>query len=96
MHAKRTGLCLYRVFATADDYRLLHALPKFLEALRALSSDTWCSCLHLSTSLVPRAVWDVDDAIPDKGWGPTGDPPPPHDWWDSVVSEFLLGWPAGI
>ena len=32
--AERTGLWLNRVFDTAEDYRLLHALPTFLEALR--------------------------------------------------------------
>ena len=54
--AKRTSLWLNHVSDTAEDYRLQHALPRFLEALRELSPDTWRSCLHVSTSPIPRAV----------------------------------------
>ena len=86
--AKRTGLWRNRVFDTAKDYRLLHALPKFLEARREMSPDTWRSCLHVSTSSIPRAVGDVDDAILDKGLGPIGDFPLSQDLWDSMVLEF--------
>ena len=32
--AKPTGLRLNRIFDTAEDYLLLHALPKFLRVLR--------------------------------------------------------------
>ena len=39
--------------------------------------DTWRFRLHVSTSQVPRAVGEVNDAIPDKGLGPICDPPPP-------------------
>ena len=85
--AKHADLWLNRVFDTAEDYRLLHALPKFLEALGEMSLDTWRSCLHVSTSPVPRVVGEVYDAILDKGLGPIGDPPP-QDLWDSVVPEF--------
>ena len=46
--AKSTGLWLNRVLHTVEDYRLLHALPKFLEARRGLSPDTWRACLHVS------------------------------------------------
>ena len=67
---------LNRVLDTAEDYRLLHALPKFLEALREMSPDTWRSCLHVSNFPVPRAVWDVDDAILD--WADRRPPPPPR------------------
>ena len=42
-----------------------------------MSPDTWRSCLHVSTSLVPQAVGDMDDAISDKGLGPIGDFPSP-------------------
>ena len=75
--AKRIGLWLNSVFDTAQDYRLPHALPNFLEALREMSPDTWRSCLHVSTSSVPRAVGDVNDAILDKGLRPIGDFPLP-------------------
>ena len=86
--AKRIGLWLNRVFDTAEDYRVLHALPKVLEALREMFPYTWRSYLHVSTSPVPRAVGDVDDAILDKGLGQIGDFPLPQDPWDSVVPEF--------
>ena len=86
--AKRIGLWLNRVFDAAEDYRLQHAPPKFLEALREMSPDTWRSCLHVSTPPVPRAVGVVDDTILDKGLGPIGDFPLPQDFWDSVVPEF--------
>ena len=66
----------------------MHALPKFLEALRELSPDTWRSCLHVSTSPFPSAVGGVDDAILDKGLGPIGEFPLPQDLWDFVVPEF--------
>ena len=68
---------LNRVSNTVEDYRLLHALPKFLEALREMSPVAWRSCLHVSTSPVPRALGEVDDAILDKGLGPIGDFPLP-------------------
>ena len=76
--AKHIGVWLDRIFDTAEDYRLLHALPKFLQALRDLSRDTWRSCLHVSTSPIPRATRDVDDAILDKRLGPIGDFPLPR------------------
>ena len=75
--AKRTSLWLNRIFDTAEDYRLLHALPQFLEALRGLSPDRWRSCLHVSTSPAPRAVGDVDKAILDNSLGLNGDFPLP-------------------
>ena len=53
-----------------------------------MSPDTWLSCLHVSTSPVPRAVGDVEVAILDKGLGPIGNFPLPQDLWDSVVPEF--------
>ena len=86
--AERTGLCLNRIFDTVEEYRLLHALPTFPEAPREVSPDTWRSCLHVSTSPIPRAVGDVDDTILDKSLGPIGDFPLPQDLWDSVVPEF--------
>ena len=89
--AKRTGLSLKRVFETAVDYCAQHALPDFLEGVKGLFLDMWCSCLHVSTSPVPWAVGDVDDAILDKGLGPIGDFSLPQDLWDSVVLEFYKG-----
>ena len=89
--AQRTGVWRNRVFDMAEDYCLQHALPKFLEALRGMSPDIWRSCLHVSTSPVPRAVGEVDDAIPDNGLGPIGDIPLPQDLWDSLVPEFCRG-----
>ena len=86
--AECTDLWLNRVFDTSEDYRLLHALPKFLEALQGMSPDTWLSRLHVSTSPVPRAVGEVEDAILDKGMGPMGDFRLPHDLWYLVVAEF--------
>ena len=90
--ARVTGLWLNQVFDTAEDCRLLHALPKVLEALRGLSPDTWCSCLHVSTSPVPRAVGDVDDAILDKGLGPIGDFPLPQDLCFTRTACGTLTW----
>ena len=86
--AKRTDMWLNHVSDTAEDYRLLHGLPKFLVVLGEMSSDTWRSYLHISTSPVPRALGEVDDAILDKGLGPIGGYPLPQDLWDSVVPEF--------
>ena len=75
---------------------MLHALPKFLEALGEMSPNTWRSCLHVSTSPVVREVGEVDDAIPDKGLGPIGDFPLPQDLWDSVVPEFYKDGSQGF
>ena len=63
----------------AHAYRLLHALHKFLEALRGLSPDVWHSCFHLSTSPIPRAVGGVDDI---------GDFPLFQGLWDFRGPEF--------
>ena len=80
--AKRTDLWLNHIFDAVEYYRLLHAVPKFLEALREMSPDTWRSYLHLCTSPYLRAAGDVDDAILDKGLGPIGDFPLPQDALD--------------
>ena len=60
--AKRTDMWLNRVLDTAENCRVIHALPRFLEALGEMPPDTWRACLHGSTSPVPRAAGEVDDA----------------------------------
>ena len=42
----------------------------------------------MSTSPVPQAVRDLDDAILDKGPGSIGNFPLPQDLWDSVVPKY--------
>ena len=64
--AKRTDMWLNRVLDTAEDCRVIHALPRFSEALGEMPPDTWRSRLHVSTSPLPRAVGEVDDA--GVGW----------------------------
>ena len=86
--AKRTNLWPNCVFDTAEDYRVLHVVPKFVEALREMLPGTWRSCLHVFIFPIPQAVGDVDNAILDKGLGPIGDFPLLQDLWDSVVPEF--------
>ena len=77
-----------------QDYRLQHALPKFLEALSELSPDTWHSCLHVSTSPIPRAVGDVDGTILNKGLSPISDFPLPQACgipWSRSFTGMVLG-----
>ena len=86
--AKRIGLWLNRVFDTADDYGLLHALPKFPEVLCEMSPVIWQLYVRVSTSPIPQADWDVDDAIHDKRLGSIGEFFLPQDVCDSVVPDF--------
>ena len=86
--AKRSDMWLNRAFDTAENYRVINTLPRFLEALGEMPPNTWRLCLHVSTSPVPRAVGEVDDASLNKGLGSMGQFPLPHDPSDSVVPEF--------
>ena len=63
---------------------MAQAMPTFLCALQGM---TWELCLHITTSLIPRAVGDVGDEILNRGLGPIGSFPLPHNLWDSVVPD---------
>ena len=63
-------------------------MPTFLRALQGMNPETWESCLHITTSLIPRMVGDVGDDILDWGLGPINSFPLPQDLWDSVVPNF--------
>ena len=88
MVAKRLGLWLNRVFDTAEDFGLRWALPALLSALRTLHPDALEACLHVNTSPIPRFMGVVEDAILDRGLGPTGTHQLPEDLWDVVVPPF--------
>ena len=85
---KHTDLWLNRVFDTAEDFRLAQAMPTLLRAMQGMTPETWESCLHITTSPIPRVVGDVGDEIFDRGLGPIGSFPLPQDLWDSVVLDF--------
>ena len=91
MVVKRVDLWLNWVFDTAEDFGLRGALPALLGALRKLQPGSWEACLRVNTSLVPRVVEGVEDAILDPGPGPIGAHQLPADLCNAVIPPFYRG-----
>ena len=87
MVVKPAQLALDHIFDTAKEYFIPKALPALLEASHTLTTESWESCLHTSTSPIPQAM-EVRDGIPDRGLGPIGKHDLPVELWRSVVPNF--------